>query len=130
MKFDCFDGSDEESCSDYDGDLTNDGAFRFDEEDMNAFPRVFSYASILSPNQTNSSLYTYITAASDDQSAATVIAASRSGGVSKEEVTNSVPTDGPKGFGMHEYMLHIRTLFNLLQLIFSKLSRQQGNHAD
>lgn len=60
---DCFDSSDEEDCDDYgSGD-----AAPFDEAELNAFPRIFSYASFLSPNETNEKLYTYITATTDEE---------------------------------------------------------------
>ncbi|XP_017099329.3 uncharacterized protein [Drosophila bipectinata] len=63
LNFDCFDGSDEEDCDDFgSGDTTP-----FDEAELNAFPRVFSYASFLSPNETNDKLYTYITATTDEE---------------------------------------------------------------
>ncbi|XP_017855338.1 uncharacterized protein LOC108608464 [Drosophila busckii] len=63
LNFDCFDGSDEEDCDDYgSGD-----AAPFDEAELNAFPRIFSYASFLSPNETNEKLYTYITATTDEE---------------------------------------------------------------
>ncbi|XP_061390789.1 uncharacterized protein LOC133326126 [Musca vetustissima] len=97
-KYDCFDGSDEENCSDFD----NEDSSRFDEDVINAFPRVFSYASIFLPNQTNDSLYTYITATTDDQNPPSPLQLHGTGnhtiGISKEEVTNAVPSDGLKGF--------------------------------
>ncbi|XP_022228970.2 uncharacterized protein LOC111078548 [Drosophila obscura] len=63
LNFDCFDGSDEEDCDEYG---SGDSA-PFDEAELNAFPRVFSYASFLSPNETNDKLYTYITATTDEE---------------------------------------------------------------
>ncbi|XP_013109570.2 uncharacterized protein LOC106088543 [Stomoxys calcitrans] len=102
MKYDCFDGSDEDDCNVHNSGVTNVGGLHFDEEDINAFPRVFSYASILSPNQSNDGHYTYITAATDNQNSGNVFqlhtVTNRTSGVSKEEVTNSVPPEGPKGF--------------------------------
>ncbi|XP_037817584.1 uncharacterized protein LOC119607653 [Lucilia sericata] len=100
MKYDCFDGSDEDDCQEF-GEGSLEGGLSFDEADINAFPRVFSYASILSPNQTNEKLYTYITAATDGDSATKYTlheVSNRTSGVSQEEVTNSVPGEGPKGF--------------------------------
>ncbi|XP_001356455.4 uncharacterized protein [Drosophila pseudoobscura] len=63
LNFDCLDGSDEEDCDEYG---SGDSA-PFDEAELNAFPRVFSYASFLSPNETNDKLYTYITATTDEE---------------------------------------------------------------
>lgn len=102
MKYDCFDGSDEDDCQEFGDGSQEGGLIGFDEEDINAFPRVFSYASILSPNQTNEKLYTYITAATDGDTATKYTlheVSNRTSGVSQEEVTNSVPGEGPKGFG-------------------------------
>ncbi|KAH8403226.1 hypothetical protein KR222_008210 [Zaprionus bogoriensis] len=63
LNYDCLDASDEEDCDDYgSGD-----AAPFDEAELNAFPRIFSYASFLSPNETNEKLYTYITATTDEE---------------------------------------------------------------
>ncbi|XP_073821109.1 uncharacterized protein [Musca autumnalis] len=97
MKYDCFDGSDEENCS----ELDNEDSSRFDEDDFNAFPRVFSYASIFLPNQTNDSLYTYFTT-SEDQNLSNPFhlygANNHSVGMSKEDVTNAVPSEVRKGF--------------------------------
>lgn len=111
-KYDCFDGSDEDNCNEY--DLSSEGGLRFDEDDVNAFPRVFSYASILSPNHTSDNLYTYITSAADEQSSANIFhlqnASNRTSGVSKEDVTNAVPPESPKGFGKHvalSWYIHI-----------------------
>ncbi|XP_018796873.1 PREDICTED: uncharacterized protein LOC108973834 [Bactrocera latifrons] len=99
LKYDCFDGSDEEECDEYgSGDET---AVTFDEAALNSFPRIFSYASFLSPNQTNEGLYTYITAATDDENGTKFQVheiTNRTSGISTEEVTNSVPGDGPKSF--------------------------------
>uniref|UniRef100_A0A1A9ZD22 FZ domain-containing protein n=1 Tax=Glossina pallidipes TaxID=7398 RepID=A0A1A9ZD22_GLOPL len=65
LSYDCFDGSDEDDCSGY--DANNSQGLEFDEADLNSFPRVFSYASFLSPNQTNNN-FTYFTAHMDDES--------------------------------------------------------------
>ncbi|XP_017020791.1 uncharacterized protein [Drosophila kikkawai] len=96
QNFDCFDGSDEEDCEDYgSGD-----AAPFDEAELNAFPRVFSYASFLSPNETNDKLYTYITATTDEDAGTEtkfqihqVAAPAPAVNVSAEESSG-----GPKGF--------------------------------
>ncbi|KAL7740822.1 hypothetical protein ACLKA6_013673 [Drosophila palustris] len=60
---DCFDASDEEDCD----NLGSGDTEPFDEAELNAFPRIFSYASFLSPNETNEKLYTYITATTDEE---------------------------------------------------------------
>ncbi|KAH8412131.1 hypothetical protein KR009_000019 [Drosophila setifemur] len=96
LNFDCFDGSDEEDCDDYgSGDTAP-----FDEAELNAFPRVFSYASFLSPNETNDKLYTYITATTDEEAGTEtkfqihqVAAPAPPVNASAEETTG-----GPKGF--------------------------------
>ncbi|XP_060665948.1 uncharacterized protein LOC132798198 [Drosophila nasuta] len=63
LNYDCFDASDEEDCDNFgSGDSEP-----FDEAELNAFPRIFSYASFLSPNETNEKLYTYITATTDEE---------------------------------------------------------------
>ncbi|XP_012161595.1 uncharacterized protein LOC101450750 [Ceratitis capitata] len=98
-KYDCFDGSDEEECDEYGSG--EEAAALFDEAALNSFPRVFSYASFLSPNQSNEGLYTYITAAMDDENGTKFQVheiTNRTSGISTEEVTNSVPGEGPKGF--------------------------------
>uniref|UniRef100_A0A1I8MLG0 FZ domain-containing protein n=1 Tax=Musca domestica TaxID=7370 RepID=A0A1I8MLG0_MUSDO len=98
MKYDCFDGSDEENCSSQD----NEDDSRFDADDINAFPRLFSYAAIFLPNQTSDSLYTYITTTTEDLNTPNPlqwqVANNRSLGVSKEDVTNAVPSERLKGF--------------------------------
>ncbi|KAH8282188.1 hypothetical protein KR054_006085 [Drosophila jambulina] len=95
LNLDCFDGSDEEDCDDYgSGD-----AAPFDEAELNAFPRVFSYASFLSPNETNDKLYTYITATTDEDAGTETkfqihqVAAPVPVNASAEESSG-----GPKGF--------------------------------
>ena len=112
-KYDCFDASDEEDCDNYgsgggadSSDSSQDeeddeglfGSKEFDESALNSFPRIFSYASILLPNQSNEKLYTYITAATEDDESGTKYriheVTNRTSGISHEEVTNSVP-----GFG-------------------------------
>ncbi|KAH8293092.1 hypothetical protein KR044_001649, partial [Drosophila immigrans] len=63
LNYDCFDASDEEDCDSFgSGDSEP-----FDVAELNAFPRIFSYASFLSPNETNEKLYTYITATTDEE---------------------------------------------------------------
>lgn len=107
MKYDCFDGSDEDDCQEFGESGLEEGLLGFNEEDINAFPRVFSYASILSPNQTNEKSYTYITAATDEDAATRYQlheVTNRTSGVSQEEVTNSVPGEGPKGFGRFTFI--------------------------
>ncbi|XP_054083346.1 uncharacterized protein LOC105216648 [Zeugodacus cucurbitae] len=101
LKYDCFDGSDEEECDEYGSGDGDEAVVTFDEAALNSFPRIFSYASFLSPNQTNEGLYTYITAAMDDENGTKFQVheiTNRTSGISTEEVTNSVPGDGPKGF--------------------------------
>ncbi|EDW04848.1 GH19622 [Drosophila grimshawi] len=96
LNYDCFDASDEEDCDDYgSGDTAP-----FDEAELNAFPRIFSYASFLSPNETNEKLYTYITATTDEEAGTEtkfqihqVAAPERLVNSSSEE-----PLGGPKGF--------------------------------
>ncbi|XP_023165900.2 uncharacterized protein LOC111596075 [Drosophila hydei] len=96
LNYDCFDASDEEDCDDYgSGD-----AAPFDEAELNAFPRIFSYASFLSPNETNEKLYTYITATTDEEAGTEtkfqvhqVAAPVQAVNASSEE-----PAGGPKGF--------------------------------
>ncbi|XP_034668527.1 uncharacterized protein LOC117901750 [Drosophila subobscura] len=96
LNFDCFDGSDEEDCDEYG---SGDSA-PFDEAELNAFPRVFSYASFLSPNETNDKLYTYITATTDEEAGTETkfqvhqVAAPGNGSASGEEPAAA----GPKGF--------------------------------
>ncbi|XP_034472972.1 uncharacterized protein LOC117780524 isoform X2 [Drosophila innubila] len=63
LNYDCFDASDEEDCDNFGSGDTEP----FDEAELNAFPRIFSYASFLSPNETNEKLYTYITATTDEE---------------------------------------------------------------
>jgi len=63
LNYDCFDASDEEDCDSFGSGDTEP----FDEAELNAFPRIFSYASFLSPNETNEKLYTYITATTDEE---------------------------------------------------------------
>lgn len=97
LNYDCFDASDEEDCDDYgSGD-----AAPFDEAELNAFPRIFSYASFLSPNETNEKLYTYITATTDEEAGTEtkfqvhqVAAPVQAANASAEEAAG-----GPKGFG-------------------------------
>ncbi|XP_067622697.1 uncharacterized protein [Eurosta solidaginis] len=99
LKYDCFDGSDEEECDEYGSG--EEAASAFDEAALNSFPRVFSYTSFLSPNQSNEGLYTYITAATNDENGTKFQVheiTNRTRGISTEEVTNSVPDEGPKGF--------------------------------
>lgn len=107
MKYDCFDGSDEENCSSQD----NEDDSRFDADDINAFPRLFSYAAIFLPNQTSDSLYTYITTTTEDLNTPNPlqwqVANNRSLGVSKEDVTNAVPSERLKGFGEYEHGIRV-----------------------
>lgn len=102
---DCFDSSDEEDCDDYgSGD-----AAPFDEAELNAFPRIFSYASFLSPNETNEKLYTYITATTDEEAGTETkfqlhqVAAPEAVVAPAPVSVNSSAEDpaagGPKGFG-------------------------------
>lgn len=116
LKYDCFDGSDEEECDEYgSGD---EATVTFDEA-LNSFPRIFSYASFLSPNQTNEGLYTYITAATDDENGTKFQVheiTNRTSGISTEEVTNSVPGEGPKGFGEFLSIYSFRSLCLSLSL--------------
>ncbi|XP_036340546.1 uncharacterized protein LOC118749877 [Rhagoletis pomonella] len=99
LKYDCLDGSDEEECDDYGSageDITS-----FDEAALNLFPRMFSYASFPSSNQTHEGLYIYITYPTDDENSTKFQVrenANRTRGISPEEVANSVSGDGPKGF--------------------------------
>ncbi|EDW64240.1 atrial natriuretic peptide-converting enzyme [Drosophila virilis] len=98
LNYDCFDASDEEDCDEYgSGD-----AAPFDEAELNAFPRIFSYASFLSPNETNEKLYTYITATTDEEAGTEtkfqvhqVAAPAPAGNASSEEPAAG---GGPKGF--------------------------------
>ncbi|EDW77766.2 uncharacterized protein Dwil_GK24663 [Drosophila willistoni] len=96
LNYDCADGSDEEDCDDYgSGDSTP-----FDEAELNAFPRIFSYASFLSPNETNDKLYTYITATTDEEAGTETkyqlhrVEAPNSPTANSSEEANG----GPKGF--------------------------------
>ncbi|XP_016998187.2 atrial natriuretic peptide-converting enzyme [Drosophila takahashii] len=96
QNFDCFDGSDEEDCDDYgSGDLAP-----FDEAELNAFPRVFSYASFLSPNETNDKLYTYITATTDEDAGTETKFQIHKVAAPAPPVNSSAeePAGGPKGF--------------------------------
>ncbi|XP_037708946.1 uncharacterized protein LOC119546595 isoform X2 [Drosophila subpulchrella] len=99
QNFDCIDGSDEEDCDDYgSGDLAP-----FDEAELNAFPRVFSYASFLSPNETNDKLYTYITANTDEDAGTETKFQVHKVAAPAPPVNSSAsseePAGGPKGFG-------------------------------
>ncbi|XP_017070078.2 uncharacterized protein LOC108107173 isoform X2 [Drosophila eugracilis] len=98
QNFDCFDGSDEDDCDEYgSGDLGP-----FDEAELNAFPRVFSYASFLSPNETNDKLYTYITATTDeDAGTETKFQIHKVAAPAPPPVNTSAeePAGGSKGFG-------------------------------
>ena len=97
-KYDCFDGSDEEDCEEY----GSGEASGLDDAALNSFPRIFSYASFLSPNQTKENVYSYITSATDDDAGNSFRMheiTNRTSGVSREEVTNSVPGDNGKGLG-------------------------------
>lgn len=102
LKFDCFDGSDEDNCQEYGDGSAESGLGGFDEEDLNSFPRVFSYTSFLLPNQTDHNLYTYMPAEASvgelTQQFVLHEVSNRTSGVSNEEVTNSVPGEEQKGF--------------------------------
>ncbi|KAH8249245.1 hypothetical protein KR032_007584 [Drosophila birchii] len=97
LNLDCFDGSDEDDCDDYgSGD-----AAPFDEAELNAFPRVFSYASFLSPNETNDKLYTYITATTDEDAGTETKFQIHKVEAPAPPVVNASAEDssgGPKGF--------------------------------
>lgn len=98
LNLDCFDGSDEEDCEDYG---SGDNA-PFDEAELNAFPRVFSYASFLSPNDTNDKLYTYITATTDEDAGTETKFQIHQVAAPVAPPVNASAEDrsgGPKGFG-------------------------------
>ncbi|XP_030383813.1 mucin-5AC [Scaptodrosophila lebanonensis] len=96
LNFDCFDGSDEEDCDDYGSGETAP----FDEAELNAFPRIFSYASFLSPNQTDEKLYTYITATTDEEAGTeTKYQVHRVAAPNTNSTVDETPAPGaPKGF--------------------------------
>ncbi|XP_032582124.1 uncharacterized protein LOC6611547 isoform X2 [Drosophila sechellia] len=97
QNIDCMDGSDEQDCDEYgSGDLAP-----FNESELNAFPRVFSYASFLSPNETNDKVYTYITASTDEDAGRETKFQIHQVAAPAPPVNSSAEegAGGPKGFG-------------------------------
>ncbi|XP_053958821.1 uncharacterized protein LOC128863608 isoform X2 [Anastrepha ludens] len=97
LKYDCFDGSDEEECDEYGSG--EEVAASFVEAALNTFPRVFSYASFLSPNQTDEGLYSYITATTNNENSTNFGVheiTNRMSGISTKEITNNMPSESSK----------------------------------